>query len=92
MKKFSRWLKNTPGMQSALIKALKHNRSGVSLVKHGYRPMPLAWFSLVIKLSGGLFTHEELVRERIKTQASLKKERAAEREILVVKKAEAETV
>jgi hypothetical protein len=83
MEKFSQWLDKTPGAQLTLITALKHHPSGVSLVKHGYRPMPLDWFDLVIRLSGGLFTHEELINARIKTQATLKKKRAAQREALV---------
>lgn len=91
MKKFSQWLDETPGAQIALITALKHHRSGVSLVKHGYRPMPLEWFALVIRLSGGLFTHEELINARITTQATLKKHRAAQREGLVASPATADT-
>ena len=80
MKKFAQWLDKNPGMQIALIRALKHNRSCVSLVKHGYRPMPVTWFDIVIRLSGGKFTHKELIAARIKTQAALKKQRAEVRE------------
>ena len=82
MKKFSKWLEQNPGMQSQLSKALKCNRSCPSLVKTGRRPMPTSWFSTVIKLSDGLFTMEELVNARVKTQAALRKQRAAAREAL----------
>ena len=82
MKKFSKWLEKNPGMQAELSKALKCNRSCPSLVKTGRRPMPTSWFGTVIKLSGGTFTYEELVAARVKTQATLRKQRAAAREAL----------
>lgn len=66
MNKFKTWLNNTPGMATKLRARLKVSAATISNVKHGRRPMPVRWFPTIVALSGGLLTHEELVKARIK--------------------------
>lgn len=61
MKKFSDWLDSNPGMQQKLAKTLKTNKTCPSLVKHERRPLPRRWIPVVIEMSNGLFSADELL-------------------------------
>lgn len=61
MIKFTDWLDANPGMQQQLADALNTNKTCPSLVKHERRPIPRRWIPVVVKLSDGHFTAEELL-------------------------------
>lgn len=75
MKKFSDWLDANPGMQQKLAQALKTNRTGPSLVKHERRPIPRRWIPVVVELSGGHITTEELLNWSLTVSTRLSRER-----------------
>lgn len=63
MTKFSDWLTQNPGMSKALRARLGINPTNVSNVKRGRRPMPMYWLPVVVEMSGGKLTYEQLVAE-----------------------------
>jgi DNA-binding transcriptional regulator YdaS (Cro superfamily) len=65
MQKFRKWLDKNPGQATQLRKKLGINATNVSNVKHERRALPAKWIPVIVELSSGKFTHEELLRWRL---------------------------
>lgn len=76
MKKFSDWLEASPGMQKKLAEKVGTNKTGPSLVKTERRPIPRRWIPIVVDMSGGLLSTEDLLQWSLSVSARLKRERS----------------
>ena len=77
MNKFAKWLESRPGQAKELADRLNINPSTPSNVRHERRPMPTAWFPVIVQMSDGAITYEYLTRMRNRVIRAISKEKAA---------------
>jgi len=71
MNKFSKWLDSEPGLATKLATKLKVNTTNPSNVKNERRPIPVHWFPIVVAMSKGKISFEDLTRFRIKVAKAI---------------------